>query len=273
MSEWNNNGDHFGLSGMQGMSIFDINLDEIDPTRKDLPEAFGFEPSLAQTRQILNLLVLVDTSGSMQGARIGKVNYALENVFKELSRQSDASAQIMVNIMEFDESASWQAALPVPLEDFAYTSLRSNYTWTAYGPAFRSLEEKLHSHGFMDPAKGEYFAPVILFITDGEPIDTIEYREALQKLQRNGWFRQSARYAIAVGENARTRDVMNVLKEFTGSDRNVRFVDEGDALVQLVEFVTVRASMVQSAMISSGPDKGDAAIDIFGRADDITFDF
>lgn len=55
------------------------NLEEIDP-------ASGLDSHLADTRRILPLIFMLDISGSMRGQRIGMVNYALENLFKQISR-------------------------------------------------------------------------------------------------------------------------------------------------------------------------------------------
>lgn len=244
-----------------GADIFEDD-DEItiDPT----PQAINVSSAIRQNRQILNIFFLVDVSGSMRGQRIGEVNYALENIFKELKHKDDINTVYKIGIMEFSETANWITPQPIPLEDFVYTKIEAKPFITCFGKAFEALTEKLSRKGFIDPDLGEYFAPIILFITDGEPTDFDKYPGALEKLKHNGWFRKSAKYAIAVGEEARTEEVGKLLSEFTDVRNNVRFADEGEALVDLIQFIAVRASEVQSSMISG---TGGSKSSIFDQED------
>lgn len=226
-----------------------------------------FKSTMAENRQILNILFVIDVSGSMRGQRIAQVNYALENIFKELRRRDDANAQIKIAIMEFSEEAKWVTPQPMPLEDYVFTQITAQPWITNYGKAFEKLGEVLHRSRFMNPSLGEYFAPLILFVTDGEPVDVKEYPLALLQLKKNGWFNKSAKYAIAVGEEAKNEEIGQLLAAFTGIRENVRFADEGDALCNLIEYIAIRASEVQSSMVSrpsddegSGSDSGYSSI-------------
>ena len=221
----------------------DYMLDEITPSDR-------VSSTIAQNRQILNIFFLIDVSGSMRGQRIGEVNYALECIIKELKHKDEPNVAFKIGIMEFSETASWITPQPVPLENYIFTKVECKPWITCFGKAFDALNEKLSRKAFIDPNLGEYFAPVILFITDGEPTDFDKYPASLDKLKHNGWFRKAAKYAIAVGEEARTIEIGNMLFQFTGVRENVRFADEGDALVDLVQFIAVRASEVQSSMIT-----------------------
>ena len=95
------------------------------------------------------------------------------------------------------------------------------------------------------------------------------------KLKDNGWFRKSAKYAIAVGEDAKNEEIGTLLSEFTGVRENVRYADEGAALVDLVQYIAIRASEVQTSMLSG--DGGDGGINskstgsIFSSVDDSLF--
>lgn len=223
---------------------------------RDTPNAGDYAPQAAKNRQILNILLLIDVSGSMRGDRIAQVNYALENVFEDLREREDLNANFKIGVMEFSDEANWITAQPVPLEDYAFTQIKAQEWYTYYGKAFLALEKKLHSAEFMNPARGEYFAPLILFITDGEPVDVKEYPQALTVLNNNKWFRKSAKYAIAVGEDAKTENVARVLTQFTGIKENVRYADEGSALCGLIQYITVRASEVQTSIGGQGSDGG-----------------
>ena len=223
--------------------------------------------SLAENRRILQILFLIDVSGSMRGQRIAQVNYALESIFKELNRRDDADSTIKIGIMEFSDEARWITPQPVPLEDHVFTQITVQPWVTNYAKAFDLLDQKLSKKEFMNPNRGEYFAPLILLITDGEPVDAEEYPKALERLRHNGWFRQSAKYAVAVGEEARNEEIAQVLSEFTGLKQNVRYADEGEALCDLIEYIAVRASEVQTSLVSSSFDQQRDPDSIFGDVD------
>ena len=256
-SFWDFQSEFFGSDGDDGLS-------ETEPSRE-------YTSDLADNRQILNILFLIDVSGSMRGQRIGQVNYALENIFKELRRRDDVNSEMKIGILEFSDSAKWVTERPLPLEDFVFTPIRVVPWVTSYAKAFDALNEKLRREAIMDPDLGEYFAPLILFVTDGEPVDAKEYPKALERLRNNGWFRKSVKYAIAVGEEAKNEEIGNLLAEFTGLRENVRFADEGDALCSLIEYIAIRASEVQTSMISRGKDDRPEDGSIFSDVDSSLF--
>ncbi len=230
----------------------------------------GFQSTMAQNRQILTILFMIDVSGSMRGQRIAQVNYALENIFKELKRKDMPEAQIKIGIMEFSDEAKWVTPQPVLLEDYVYTQVEAQPWVTSYTCAFDKLDEVLRRSRFMNPSLGEYFAPLILFVTDGEPVDLDEFPKAIDRLNHNGWFLKSAKYAIAVGEEAKNEEIGRILASFTGMRENVRFADEGEALCDLIEFIAIRASEVQSSMVSrTNENSGQASI--FGDIDGSLF--
>lgn len=233
--------------------------------------ASSVHSSVADNRQILNLLLLIDVSGSMRGKRIAQVNYALENIFKELSKRDDVNSVIKVGVMEFSDQAKWVTPQPVPLEDFPFTQIEAQPWITNYGKAFSLLNQKLRREEFLNPNLGEYFAPLILFITDGEPVDTADYPGELNRLRKNGWFQKSSKYAIAVGEEARNETIGKLLAEFTGIRENVRYADEGDALCDLIEFIAMRGSEIQTSMISTGDDGVKPDQSLFSKVDPSLF--
>ena len=206
---------------------------------------------IGNQRPILNVLIIVDVSGSMNGIRIGQVNYALENIIKGMRNRFDLNSVIKIGIMEFSDQAEWKTEKPLLLEDYVFTELKTRQAITCYAKAFDALNLKLSRDAFMDPGRGEYYAPLILFVTDGEPVDVEEYPAALDRLFHNGWFRKASRYAIAVGSEAGSNTVRDVLIQFTGLKENVRYADEGEALCELIEFITIRGSEVQTSMAST----------------------
>ena len=242
----------------------DENLTETQPFQGIISEE-------SNNRMILNMIFIIDVSGSMRGIRIAQVNYALENIFKEMKGRDYLNSVIKVAIMEFADLASWKTVRPIPLDDYMFTPINVQQSYTCYSSAFDALENKLHKNEFMNPDLGEYYAPLILFISDGEPVDIDDYPKSLEKLKNNAWFKKSSKYAIAVGEEAKNAEIGNILFDFTGIKENVRYADEGVALCNLIEFIAVRASEVQTSLVSSTLGGGYRDDSIFSDVDGALF--
>ena len=70
-------------------------------------------------RRTMVLFFMVDTSGSMSGEKIGRVNTAIDEIVPEIKRISEenADAQIKVATLEFSTGARWMCDKPVSAED------------------------------------------------------------------------------------------------------------------------------------------------------------
>lgn len=103
----------------------------------------GPAPAGDRKKRILQILFIVDISGSMEGPRIAQVNRALETVFAKLRRRNDLHCGIRIGIMTFSDTAKWLTPRPVPLEEYRLTRIEAAPWYTCYSRAFRALEEKL----------------------------------------------------------------------------------------------------------------------------------
>ncbi|MDR2631625.1 MAG: VWA domain-containing protein [Spirochaetaceae bacterium] len=205
-------------------------------------------------RRTMALFFVIDTSGSMDGSKIGAVNTSIEEVIpaiKEVSNDN-ADAQIKIAALEFSSGAHWITANgPVECDQFRWNYLDAAGV-TDFGAACRALNEKLSTKAFMQEATGS-FAPAIFLLSDGEPTD--EWQSALQTLRQNNWFKAAVKVAVAIGDDANK----DVLKEFTGSMEAVLEVHNAAMLKKMIKFVSVRASQVasKSANIGDSGNGGD----------------
>ena len=238
----------------------DVSLTETPPSERMTSTA-------ANNRQILPIFFIIDVSGSMKGQRIAQVNYALENIFKELRKKDDFNAVIKIAIMKFSDRAEWITKQPILLKDYIFAPIEATPYGTFYSKAFDCLNADLRRDRFLDPSLGDYFAPLILFITDGEPLDENMYPAALNKLNHNGWFVNAAKYAIAAGKESKNNKVKNILMQFTKDIRNVRYADEGEALCQLIEFIAIRGSEIHSSMVSASANGMNESESVFNESD------
>ncbi len=200
-------------------------------------------------RRTMVLFFLVDTSGSMDGEKIGSVNVAVQEVLPYISEISaeNADAQIKVACLEFSSGTEWMYPTPIEVENFQWRDLEAGGL-TSMGEAFTELNAKLSAtHGFMNEAAGS-FAPAIIILSDGEPTD--DYKRGIEKLKNNNWFKAAIKVAIAVGDDAN----QDCLAEFTTNKEAVLTVHNKEQLKKIIRFVSVTASQVASSHASVGKD-------------------
>ena len=198
-------------------------------------------------RRTMHLFFMVDTSGSMSGAKIGAVNDAIRNVLpivREIS-DSNADAEIKVAALEFSSGVNWLYDEPKLAKDFIWQDVTAGGL-TSLGGACAELAAKLSRNGgFMQSASGS-FAPAIILLSDGGPTDN--YEAGLAKLQTNNWFKSAIKIAIAIGDDADK----DVLTQFTGTNEAVFTVHNIDALKQIIRVVAVTSSQIGSKSSTAG---------------------
>ncbi len=206
------------------------------------------------SRRTMVLFFVVDTSGSMEGEKIGALNSAVEDVIPEIKKISEenADAQIKIAVLNFATKAIWITPEPVDSENFKWYYLRAEGL-TAFGEMCNCLNEKLSRNEFMNSAAGS-FAPAIFLLSDGEPTD--EYTESLNLLRENNWFKKAIKVAVAIGNDANT----DVLREFTGSRESVLTVYSPESMRKMIQFVSVTASQIgsKSSNTPAGKDEVDS---------------
>ena len=210
--------------------------------------------NVAIPRKTMVLFFMIDTSGSMEGTKIGAVNSAIEEIIPELRSLSDsnADAQVKIAVLEFSSGARWLTPNgPVEAENYVWRDIDAGGV-TDFGDACVKLNEKLSTKGFMQEATGS-FAPAIFLMSDGGPTD--DYKKGLEKLKQNNWFKKAVKVSVAIGEDADK----DVLAEFTGSNEAVVIAHNPATLKKMIRFVSVTASQVASKNANVGaPEGGDS---------------
>jgi uncharacterized protein YegL len=193
----------------------------------------------------------------MGGQPIGAVNAAIEGILPELVSMNDDNpdVEIEIAIMSFDSDVKWvtgDKGLVNPA-NHAWNDLNAS-GMTSMGAAFSELNRVLSaSHGFMNKASGSV-APVLFLLSDGEPSD--EYKDGLQKLQDNSWYKVAARAAIGYGDS---NDA--VLAEFTKTPETVIHTNDPKVLKDLIKFIAITSSMVASKGKAIGASSGSLTVD------------
>ena len=206
-------------------------------------------------RQELNVMFVIDNSGSMTGEKIGAVNNAIRDVMSIMPEiQEDTSdAIIKISALKFSDKAEWIYSEPKDIPDFKWKDLHAD-GGTDLSAAYKKLASWLtkKSKGGMMPDIGGV-APVIILMTDGLPTSN-DWEARLGELKKKGWFKVALKYALAIGID--TDEAMDVLVKFTGNPETVLKVHTAEALRKVIKVIAVTASKVKS---SSGSVNGGGA--------------
>jgi len=190
-------------------------------------------------RRQMVLFFLVDTSGSMQGTKIGAVNTAIREVVPDLADIGGADIDLKIAVLEFSMGCRWQnPSGPVPVDKFFWTNLSAEGS-TDMGAAFRELNDRLSRNSFLR-APSASVAPVILLLSDGQPSD--DYQSALAALKGNNWFKSAIKVALAIGADADRA----VLEEFTGTSETVLTAYTPEVLRKMIRTVSITSTKIGS---------------------------
>ena len=203
------------------------------------------------------LFFVVDTSGSMQGTKIGAVNTAIREVLPELKDAGGADIDLKVACLTFSSGCQWMYPTPIASDSFQWITVDADGV-TDLGAACRELNDKLSKNGFLKAPSGS-LAPVIFLLSDGEPTD--DFESGINLLQQNNWFKHGIKVAVAIGDDANK----DILAKFTGNIEAVITVHTPEALRKWIRKVSITSSQIgsRSQPVSDGqlPSKQDTMID------------
>jgi uncharacterized protein YegL len=197
-----------------------------------------FDKVTGIVRRQMVLFFIVDTSGSMAGVKIGKVNTAIKEVLPELQDIGGSDVDLKIACLKFSSGCSWMHSKPVPVESFRWSNLSADGV-TDLGAACKELADKLSKDNFLS-APSASVAPAIFLMSDGEPTDN--YETGIAALRQNKWYKYAIKVAVAIGDDANT----DVLKEFTGNSEAVITVHTPEALRKWIRFISITSSQIGS---------------------------
>ena len=206
-------------------------------------------------RQELNVIFVIDNSGSMQGEKIGAVNNAIRDVMSIMPdiQEDTSDALIKVSAMTFSDSVKWVYSEPKTVEDFKWRDIDTE-GGTDFSQAYDELAKYLSKRekgGKMPDLGG--VAPIVILMTDGMPTSS-DWQSHLDKLKKKGWFKAALKYAIAIDVD--TDEARDVLTKFTGNSETVLNVYTAEALRRVIKVIAITASKVKSSSASVGSGVG-----------------
>lgn len=197
----------------------------------------------------LHFIWAVDCSGSMDGEKIGTVNYAIQSTIPDMqdAARDNPNAQLLVRTLKFATGASWVTSDPVDVENFVWQDLEAG-GMTDLGKAFDLLAAQLT----IPPMSDRALPPVLVLLSDGQPTD--DYKKSLKKLLQLPWGKKAVRIAISIGQDADDE----VLTEFTGNKELVLNANNPQTLVKMIKWASTAASLVSAPASRVQMDTDDA---------------
>jgi uncharacterized protein YegL len=193
-------------------------------------------------RKELHVFYVLDTSGSMAGAKISALNHAMDECLTALKplAESNGDAILKIAVLEFNTGCKWITSNgPEDLEeDFEYEYLEAGGL-TDIGQALTELNSKLSRHAFLNSMTGA-FMPVIIFMTDGYATDN--YEKSLEEIRKNRWFANGVKIGFALGDDADEK----MLSSVVGNSEAVIKTTDLELFKRLMKFASVTASMLVS---------------------------
>ena len=217
-------------------------------------------------RKDLHIFYILDTSGSMEGAKISALNHAMDETIEALRTlaKQNGDARLKIAVLSFNTGAEWVTKNgPEYLEEhFEYEYLEAGGL-TAMGAALNELNAKLSQREFLGSLMGALM-PVMIFMTDGYATDN--YEEALEAIRKNRWFARGTKIGFALGEDPDVKMIASVV----GDSEAVIRVTDNELFKRLMRFVSVTSSMVRSQSVTA--DNAPSGADILKQVDGIPDD-
>lgn len=152
--------------------------------------------AMAEARP-LPIIVLADTSGSMEGAdKIGALNAALKEMIDSLAKESRLRADIHVGIVAFGGTVTQHLPLTSAQIISTLPELKADGA-TPMGEAFTLVHGWLEDKNLI-PSRA--YRPVIILLSDGQPTDAWE--EPFKQLCVSDRAQKATRLAMAIGADA-----------------------------------------------------------------------
>ena len=197
-------------------------------------------------KQQLNVIILVDTSKSMQGKRISQVNNALRDIRDHLIEMQDENTNVSfaITVIPFSNEASFlNNDRSKEIELFEFHDLKGG-GWSNLHLAYGKLSEILRkqSKGGIMPDFGGV-APIILLMTDGHPTK-YPLRKEMEELKSLPWFREALKYGVAIMHN--DDKTHKVLEDFVSGNGDVIDCYDTSLLKNIIKIIVLTASKVKS---------------------------
>lgn len=164
--------------------------------------------------QVVTVIFLIDTSGSMYGNKIAALNASMVECWETLRAYSRKHKGLLkIGYATFDEKMSTIMFVPNMEEAEApqfSVDKRSDgyYALTSFRCIYEGIENYIKNRKDKDATHCFYL------VTDGKPVDSLKYTEIMEQVKSTDVFRHAKRIAAVVEKDSNSVD--KDLLEFVG---------------------------------------------------------
>lgn len=207
---------------------------------------------------VLDVVFVVDGSGSMSGERMASLNWAAKAALPALREAAADHPEIdvRVRVIRFADTAEWVVASPVPVAEFAWVNVEAGGE-SAMGAALAAVAAALSTP---DDRPQRYPPPVIILLSDGYPSDDAE--AGIAALDASPPAARAIRIPIAIGQDA---DLDLLAGFMRGSDLGPLQADDAETLTRRIRWAASGPVLASASAARPPGHPGPAAEEV--RAD------
>jgi len=190
-----------------------------------------FDPTkfTAPTAKPLPVILLLDVSGSMAGAKIQNLNESVKDMLETFRDTETSEIEIHVAIITFGLEVTLRQALS-SVSDIAWHDLSAS-GMTPLGTALKMAKAMIEDKNVV-PSRA--YRPTVVLVSDGQPNDSWE--QPLQAFIKSGRSSKCDRMALAIGADA---DEAVLGRFIEGTQHPLFYAENAKQLREFFEFVTM----------------------------------
>lgn len=201
-----------------------------------------------QTARPIPVILLLDTSGSMEGESINQLNRAIEKMLNTFKKQEKIETTIEVCMITFGATVGFH--LTADHGENKYFKSASQIEWqdlqasgmTPMGMALKMAKDMLEDKTIV---ASNAYRPTVVLVSDGAPNDNWE--TPLNDFTSNGRSSKCDRMALGIGSGFNA----DVLNRFKSQEHELFVADDAEKIVDFFKAVTMS---VTSRMHSTNPN-------------------
>ena len=212
-----------------------------------------FDPSkfTAPTAKHLPLILLLDVSRSMGGAKIQNLNESVKDMLETFRNTENSEIDIHVAIITFGTEVKLHQVL-ASAGDIKWHDLSAS-GGTPLGTAFKMAKAMIEDK---DVVPSRAYRPTVVLVSDGMPTDN--WKEPLHAFISDGRSAKCDRMAMAIGADA---DEAVLGKFIEGSENALFYAENANQLRDFFKFVTMSVTIRAKSQTPNAVPKA-SAIDV-----------